>query len=34
MVGLVPIEDFFAVGLMMAFSVVVSDYITRKIVKV
>ncbi len=34
MIGLVPIEDFFAVGLMMTFSVVISDYITKKIVKV
>ncbi len=32
-IGLVPIEDFFAVGLMMAVSVVVSDYLTKKIVK-
>jgi len=32
-IGLVPIEDFFAVGLMMAVSVVVSDYLTKKIVR-
>lgn len=29
-VGRVPIEDFFAVGLMMTFSVVISDYLTKK----
>jgi len=32
-IGLVPIEDFFAVGFMMASSVVVSDYLTKKIIR-
>ena len=33
-VGLVPIEDFFAVGLMMTFSVVIADYLTKNIIKI
>jgi hypothetical protein len=33
-IGRVPIEDFFAVGLMMTFSVVISDYLTKKIINI